>query len=337
MKKHASLVFVAAIAALMLTSGFAVPAKADARRFRAYVFPDVNRPEVSVVVEDFRINETVWDEGGVQYVWVYGPAGNFQLFFNRVRQSEFRKYLGPNTSRQDWAWFQVHVTGVYENEAYDGRMEMRVMRGIADGVPWYLFPLMQPDRGTRMWRIVFGDEPVPPTGPPSPLDSRGVSGMVAASGGVTVVTAGVEPTGAAGVMAAPVPPALPTDDELFAKLSLDDLIAQAPLGDVFFDFDKADLRPDGEQALQRNAIWLKRWPSLKVRIAGTADPRGTNEYNETLGLRRAETVRDYVIAQGVEATRFDVVSTGERNLVCTEQTEGCWARNRRGYFQITAK
>jgi len=334
MKKHASLVVVAAIAALMLTTGFLVPAKADARRIRAYVFPDRTRPEVSVVVEDFRINETVWDEGGVQYVWVYGPAGNFQLFFNRVRQIEFRKYLGPNTSKQDWAWFQVHVTGVYENETYDGRMEMRVMRGIADGVPWYLFPLMQPDRGTKMWRIVLGDEPVP-----SDAASEAAVAAAAAQAALAATPAPVTVvgSGAAAVMAAPVPPALPTDDELFAKLSLDDLIAQAPLGDVFFDFDKADLRPDGEQALQRNAIWLKRWPSLKVRIAGTADPRGTNEYNETLGLRRAETVRGYLIAQGVEATRFDVVSTGETNLVCTEQTEACWARNRRGYFQITAK
>ena len=72
----------------------------------------------------------------------------------------------------------------------------------------------------------------------------------------------------------------------------------------------------------------------RLRIAGTADPRGTNEYNETLGLRRAETVRDYLIAQGVEAARFEVASTGERNLVCTEQTEACWARNRRGEFVI---
>jgi peptidoglycan-associated lipoprotein len=194
-----------------------------------------------------------------------------------------------------------------------------------------------------MWRIVFGDEPVPATEPRSPLDSTGVSGMAAAPGGVIAVTASAEATAAAAAaaaaaaMAAPVPPALPTDDELFAKLSLDDLIAQAPLGDVFFDFDKADLRPDGEQTLLRNAIWLKRWPSLKVRIAGTADPRGTNEYNDTLGLRRAETVRDYLIALGVDTTRFEVGSTGEVNLVCTEQTEACWARNRRGYFQITAK
>jgi len=326
MKKHASLVFVAAIAALMLMPGFLTPAKADARRFRAYVFTDRTRPEVSVVVDDFRINETVFDEGGVQYVWVYGQSGNFQLFFNRVRQIEFQKYLGPNTTKLDWAWFEVHVTGASENEAYDGRMEVRVMRGIADGVPWYYFPLMQPDRGIKTWRIVFGDEPVPPS---AASEAAAAAAAAAQPAPVTVVASA--PT------AAPTPPALPTEDELFARLSLDDLNTQAPLGDVFFDFDKADLRPDGEQMLLRNVAWLKRWPSVKVRVEGTADPRGTNEYNETLGRQRAETVRDYLIAQGVEATRFDVVSTGETHLVCTEQTEGCWARNRRGHFQITAK
>jgi peptidoglycan-associated lipoprotein len=336
MKKHASVIVVAAMAALMLTTGFLAPVKADARRFRAFVFPDRNRPEVSVVVDDFRINETVWDEGGVQYVWVYGPAGNFQLFFNRIRQIEFQEYLGPNTTKVDWAWFRVHVSGVYENEAWNGRMEVRVMRGIAEGVPWYYFPLMQPDRGIKTWRIVFGDEAVPPTEPPSVLASTEVAGIMNAPGGVKVVTAGEEPTGAAAAAGA-AGAGLPTEDDLFARMSLDELNAQTPLGDVFFDFDKADLRPDGEQQLQRNTAWLRRWPSVKVRIDGMADPRGTNEYNLTLGRQRAEVVRDYLIAQGLDATRFDVRSAGEENLVCTEQTEACWARNRRGRFWITAK
>jgi peptidoglycan-associated lipoprotein len=321
---------VAAIAALMLTTGFVVPAQADARRFRAYVFPDRTRPEVSVVVDDFRINETVFDEGGVQYVWVYSPAGNFQLFFNRVRQIEFQRYLGPNTTKVDWAWFQVHVTGVYENETYDGRMEVRVMRGIADGVPWYYFPLMQPDRGIKTWRIVFGDEPVPPTEPPPALDATSLGMVTTAPAAVKVMTPG---EGAAAAKSEP----LVTEDDLFAKLSLDDLNKQAPLGDVFFDYDKADLRPDGEQMLARNVAWLKRWGSVRVRVEGTADPRGTNEYNETLGQQRAATVRAYLMAQGIDVARLEIVSTGESNLVCTEQTEGCWARNRRAHFLITAK
>jgi peptidoglycan-associated lipoprotein len=319
MKKHASVVVMAVLAAVIFSAGFLAPASADAKRFRAFVYPDRTRPELSVVVDDFRINETVFDEGGVQYVWVYGPSGNFQVPFSRIRQVEFLKFLGPNVSKQDWVWYQVHVSGVSENEAYDGRLEVRVMRGIApEGVPWYLYPATEFDRGRKVWRIVFGDQRVEPTVPweaAKPVETP-------------IVVATPQP---------PPPPPLPTEDDLFARLTVDDLNKQAPLGDVYFDYDKAVLRPDAESALQRNAAWLKRWPSVKVRIEGTADPRGTNEYNMTLGGQRAEAVRDYLVAQGVAVTRFDVVSTGETNLVCTDQTEGCWARNRRGHFLITAK
>ena len=60
-------------------------------------------------------------------------------------------------------------------------------------------------------------------------------------------------------------------------MSLADLNSQHPLDDVFFDFDKSDLRPDGEATLRRNAEWLRKWASVKVRVDGCADPRGTNE------------------------------------------------------------
>ena len=81
-----------------------------------------------------------------------------------------------------------------------------------------------------------------------------------------------------------------------------------PLDAVYFDFDKSDLRPDSEAALLRNAAWLKRWPSVKVRIDGCADPRGTNEYNLSLGMRRADVVRAFLVAQGVALERVDVLS-----------------------------
>jgi peptidoglycan-associated lipoprotein len=132
-------------------------------------------------------------------------------------------------------------------------------------------------------------------------------------------------------------PALPTEDDLFARLSLADLNRQNPLGDVFFDFDQQSLRPDGEAALLRNANWLKRWHSVRVRVEGCADPRGTNEYNLKLGQRRSETVRDFLMAQGIAPDRIEAMSMGKQDLVCSEQTEGCWARNRRGHFIITAK
>lgn len=317
MKKHASVIVLAVLAALNFSAGFLAPASADAKRFRAFVYPDRTRPELSVVVDDFRVNETVWDTGGVQYLWVYGPSGNFQVPFSQIRQVEFLEFLGTNVSKQDWAWFRVHVTGTEENQVWDGRLEIRVMRGLTqENVPWYHFVLMEMDRGHRFWRIVFGEERMAPT---IPWEAPALAPPAVA------------------VAPPPSRAPLPTEDDLFARLSLDDLNAQAPLGDVYFDFDRSDLRPDGEATLQRNVAWLKRWPSTNVRIDGMTDSRGTNDYNIRLGQRRARTVRDFLVAQGIDPTRFETQSTGEENPFCTEQTEGCWARNRRGHFVFTAK
>ncbi|MCX6553337.1 MAG: OmpA family protein [Acidobacteria bacterium] len=321
MRKHLSIVVVA-LAALVLLAGLFAPASADAKRYRAFVYPDRTKPEMSVVVDDFRINETLWDEGGVQYVWLKGPAGNFKVPFSRIRQIEVLAYRGPDTTKSDWVWYDVLVTGVGDAETYTGRIEIRVMRGLAEGVPWYSYPATDPDRGSNLWRIVVGDERLAPTIPwqaPAPAASP-----------VPVVPEAPAPP-------PPAPPPAPTKEDLFAQLSLAELNKQAPLVDVYFDFDMATLRPDGELAMQRNADWMKKWPSVKVRVEGCADPRGTNEYNLTLGRHRAETVRDFLVAQGIPADRIEVVQVGEENLVCTVQNEACWARNRRDHFVITAK
>lgn len=297
-------------------------ASAFGPRYKAFVYPDRTNPNLSVAVDDFRINETVWDSGGVQYIWISGPAGHFQVPFSRIRQVEFEKYVGPDGSRPDWAWFEVRVTGANPGESYIGRTEIRVMRGVAAGVPWYLFPATEADRGRLLWRIVLGDVAVPPTIPweaAKPADAPAPLAVVVP------------------MPAPPPPPPPPSEDDLFAKLSVADLNQQLPLDDVYFDFDKSDLRPDGEAMLLRNAAWLKRWPSVKVRIDGGADPRGTNEYNLGLGMRRADVVRAFLASQGVALDRLDVLAIGENNLVCTEQTEACWARNRRSHFAITAK
>jgi peptidoglycan-associated lipoprotein len=172
---------------------------------------------------------------------------------------------------------------------------------------------------------VFGEAPVPPTipwqapaaeAPPPPL--------------AVVVPEPPRPP-------QPPEPPVPTEEELFARTSLDDLNRQKPLDDVYFDFDKSDIRPDGEATLLRNAAWLRKWPSVKIRIDGCADPRGTNEYNFGLGMRRADVIRAFLVSQGIALDRIEVVAVGETQLVCTEQTEECWARNRRGHFLITAK
>jgi peptidoglycan-associated lipoprotein len=136
---------------------------------------------------------------------------------------------------------------------------------------------------------------------------------------------------------APVPPAVPTEDEIFASKSLEALNAEQPLGHVAFDLDSYSLSDAARAVLDANAAWLRRWPSTKIRIEGHADSRGTNEYNLALGDRRAAAARDYLVSLGIGADRLSAVSKGEEQPFCGDETEACWAQNRRGYFVITAK
>jgi peptidoglycan-associated lipoprotein len=138
---------------------------------------------------------------------------------------------------------------------------------------------------------------------------------------------------------APVPPAPvpPTEEEIFARMSLMDLNAKKPLDDVFFELDKSDLSAAARSSLQKDSDWMKRWSTTKVTIEGHADSRGTSEYNLALGERRANTTRDYLVTLGVPVTRVSVVSKGKDQPFCTEENESCWQQNRRGHFIITAK
>ena len=82
---------------------------------------------------------------------------------------------------------------------------------------------------------------------------------------------------------------------------------------------------------------LKRWTTTKIMVEGHADSRGTNEYNLALGERRADAVRDYLVSLGLPNDRMTIVSKGEEQPFCTEETEACWQQNRRGHFIFTAK
>jgi len=128
-----------------------------------------------------------------------------------------------------------------------------------------------------------------------------------------------------------------TEEELFARKTLDQLNAEAPLADVMFDYDQFAIRDDQRAALQRNADYLRRWTSVRVSVEGHADLRGTTEYNLALGERRGNAVREYLTGLGIAADRFAVSSKGEETPLCTEDTEACHARNRRVHFVITAK
>ncbi len=98
---------------------------------------------------------------------------------------------------------------------------------------------------------------------------------------------------------------------------------------IRFEFDKAELRPQAEAVLKANAIWIKTNAADKIVIAGFADLRGAKEYNLALAERRAKSVRDYLIKQGVRPERMEIVSYGVTDPRCTRLTEDCWAKNRR--------
>jgi peptidoglycan-associated lipoprotein len=118
---------------------------------------------------------------------------------------------------------------------------------------------------------------------------------------------------------------------------VDSLNAKGVLGDVFFDLDMYGIREDGRAPLQRNAEYMKRWPSLRVTVEGHCDERGTSEYNLSLGDRRANAVKGYLVSLGIAADRVVVVSKGKETPFCRESSEACWQQNRRGHFVITAK
>jgi len=109
------------------------------------------------------------------------------------------------------------------------------------------------------------------------------------------------------------------------------------LKDIFFDFDKYDIRPTDSKILDANASWLKSKPNHLVLIEGHCDERGTNEYNLALGERRAKSTMNYLVSQGVQASRITIISYGEERPTCTQKTEECWAKNRRAHFLVKAR
>jgi peptidoglycan-associated lipoprotein len=143
---------------------------------------------------------------------------------------------------------------------------------------------------------------------------------------------------------APPPPPAPapaprplTEEQIFAQKTVDQLNAERPLDDVFFDLDKADLREDAKAPLQKDADWLKKWTSTTISVEGHCDSRGSAEYNLALGSRRATAVKDYLVSLGVPANRVTTISKGKEAPFCTDESEACWQQNRRGHFLITAK
>ena len=107
--------------------------------------------------------------------------------------------------------------------------------------------------------------------------------------------------------------------------------------DIYFDFDKYDLRTDARTILDRKASFLNQNSSVRVQIEGHTDERGTVEYNLALGERRANAAKQYLTTAGISAGRLSTISYGEERPLDPGHNEAAWARNRRDHFVITGQ
>ncbi len=113
-----------------------------------------------------------------------------------------------------------------------------------------------------------------------------------------------------------------------------DFVAVPDLKDIHFDFDRYDIRATDTRTLDANAAWLKSNGGMMVLIEGHCDERGTNEYNLALGERRAKAAMNYLVSQGVQASRITIISYGEERPGCMDKNDACWANNRRAHFLV---
>ena len=105
---------------------------------------------------------------------------------------------------------------------------------------------------------------------------------------------------------------------------------------VYFDYDQYAIRADARPILDSQAAWLNRYRSVRVRIEGNADERGTREYNFALGGRRAESVRMHLVSNGIDPSRIETISYGKERPIDPGSNEEAWARNRTGHTAITS-
>ena len=108
--------------------------------------------------------------------------------------------------------------------------------------------------------------------------------------------------------------------------------AAEALQPIYFDFDKSFIRDDAKPVMKANAAWLKANPKVKIKIEGNCDERGTIEYNQALGQRRAVSAKKYLTDMGIAASRISLISYGKEKPICKESNETCWQKNRRDDF-----
>jgi len=116
----------------------------------------------------------------------------------------------------------------------------------------------------------------------------------------------------------------PTDEELFQK----------NMKDIYFNYDRYDVRAEDAATLKADADFLTAHPSYKIAISGHCDERGSGDYNMALGSNRADGVRDQLVKLGIASNRIKTVSYGKEKPFCEEQNEKCWQQNRRAHFSL---
>jgi peptidoglycan-associated lipoprotein len=113
-----------------------------------------------------------------------------------------------------------------------------------------------------------------------------------------------------------------TEEELFSR----------NVKDIYFDYDKYDIRASEHGSLQADAQFLQQHSNIHITVEGHADERGSTEFNLALGTNRADTVKNALIQAGVSGSRIKTISYGKEKPFCTESNESCWQQNRRGHF-----
>jgi peptidoglycan-associated lipoprotein len=108
-----------------------------------------------------------------------------------------------------------------------------------------------------------------------------------------------------------------------------DFVAQSGSDRILFQFDSYELDEEARTILGKQAEWLARYPSIRVTVEGHADERGTREYNLALGDRRATAAKNFLAAQGVDASRMTTISYGKERPYAEGSDEAAWAQNRR--------
>ena len=109
------------------------------------------------------------------------------------------------------------------------------------------------------------------------------------------------------------------------------------LKDIYFDYDKYEIRREDEEILRENAAFLKKNPKMKIQIEGHCDERGTAEYNLALGERRANSTKKYLVSLGITSDRISTISYGEERPLDPRNNEEAWAKNRRAHIVVLSK